>query len=73
MTLLHFLPVVVPAYGGGDPSGSFHWTSILFFLLRLIPFAIAFVWHRYHDHRHNHKLEKKIDEVIHLFHKTANK
>ena len=73
MTLFHFIPVLVPAYGGGDPSESFHWTSILFFLLWLIPFVIAFVWHRYHDHKHNHSLEKRLDEVIRLLKKMAEK
>lgn len=68
--LYHFMPVPVM---GTEHSSGFSWGSLLMILAWLIPFAIAYFWHLYHDHKHNHHLDKKLDEIAELLKKILEK
>lgn len=34
------------------------------FVLWMAPFLILYFWHWWHDHRHNHILEKRLAEIV---------
>lgn len=59
--LFHFVPIIL----GSD----FHLSDLLSTALWLLPFAGVYIWHLYHDHRHNDKMIKKLDEIIELLKK----
>lgn len=59
MTLFHLMVVPQPK----TPSaGELHWFWTL--LIWMVPFLVIYLWHWWHDHRHNHILEKRLKEIV---------
>lgn len=58
MTMLHLMIFPAPS----DPHGGSSWIGM--FLIWIAPFLIVYLWHWWHDHRHNHVLEKRLKEIV---------
>ena len=57
----------IPIMGLED---SFHFFDLLTVLVWIVPFAGIYIWHILHDHKQNHNLIKKLDEILELLKKN---
>ncbi len=58
MTILHLMIIPPISDAHGDSN------RVAMFLIWMAPFLVLYVWHWWHDHRHNHILEKRLAEIV---------
>ncbi len=72
MTFLmyHIMFLPLPQNNASSPE---LWNTVFTFVLWMVPFGAAYIWHVYHDHKHNHHTDKKLDEITDLLKKLLEK
>ncbi|MBI4179492.1 hypothetical protein HY522_08740 [bacterium] len=59
--MIAFHLMVVPPLES-SAAGGHHWLWST--LVWMLPFLFVYLWHLWHDHRHNHVLEKRLREIV---------
>ena len=59
MTIFHLMLIPQPESSGAS-NGHWLWSMMIW----MIPFLAIYFWHWWHDHRHNHILEKRLTEIV---------